>query len=189
MARCVGDCRGKSSVVSMALVRMREICTPSGIVIDVRCEEEGPQDDVVWSYPVECRTIPSHNFVRVVQAELEARGMVIDSPSFDLAALAIDHIIVEVTGLPMETITGTPLDDRTVIAEAAIFSPITGVMIERRLFPEPATATEVPTTYCFGCGQMVPVADTWTKKADPNYALCEGCFRTAESAGRAKEGL
>lgn len=47
---------------------------------------------------------------------------------------------------------------------------------------------EVPTTYCFDCGQMVPVADTWTKKNDPNVALCEGCFRAAEGAGRAKEG-
>jgi hypothetical protein len=47
---------------------------------------------------------------------------------------------------------------------------------------------EVPTTYCFDCGQMVPIADTWTKKYDPNYALCEACFRRAESAGRAKDG-
>ena len=110
------------AIVGSLLVRLREICTPSGRVIDVRCEEMEPQDDDVQSYPVECRTIPSHNFVRVAQVEL-------------------------VVSLP-----------------------------------------EVPTTYCFDCGQMVPVADTWTKKSDPNYALCEGCFRLAESAGRAKEG-
>ena len=118
-------------------------------------------------------------------------------PPLEVAASALDRLVVEVTGLPMETITGTPWDGRT-IAEAAIFSPITGTMIERRLFP-PRTievgaealeilAAEVPTTYCFDCGQMAPVAATWTKKSDPNYALCEGCFRIAESAGRAKEG-
>ena len=46
--------------------------------------------------------------------------------------------------------------------------------------------TEYPSTYCFDCGSMVPIADVWTKKADPNYALCESCFRFAETGGRAK---
>ena len=35
-----------------------------------------------------------------------------------------------------DKITGTPLDDRTVIAEAAIFSPITGTMVERYIFQD-----------------------------------------------------
>ena len=151
----------------MAIVQLLRICTPSGIVIDVRVEAVGPQDDDVRSYPVECRTIPSRNFAQVVQAELEARGMVIDSPSFDLAALAIDHIIVDTTG--------QPLDSRTRYCRCTLDLVV--------------SLPEVPTTYCFDCGQMVSVADTWTKKSDPNYALCEGCFRQAATAGRAKEGI
>lgn len=45
---------------------------------------------------------------------------------------------------------------------------------------------ELPHTCCFDCGSQVLIADVWTKKADPNYALCEGCFRRAEMGGRAR---
>jgi len=47
-------------------------------------------------------------------------------------------------------------------------------------------ARELPHTCCFDCGSQVPIADVWTKTADPNYALCEGCFRKAEHGGRAR---
>jgi len=43
-------------------------------------------------------------------------------------------------------------------------------------------------TACFECGATVKTEHVWLKKSDPNVALCEGCFRTAETAGRAKEG-
>jgi len=44
-------------------------------------------------------------------------------------------------------------------------------------------------TACFECGANVKTEHVWLKKSDPNVALCEGCFRHAETAGRAKEGI
>ena len=44
---------------------------------------------------------------------------------------------------------------------------------------------EVPTTACFDCETIIPVADTYVSTRDER-ALCETCFKKAEKAGRAK---
>ena len=53
------------------------------------------------------------------------------------------------------------------------------------LLPRPDIGSS---TACFECGATVKTEHVWLKKSDPNIALCEGCFRTAETAGRVKEG-
>ena len=42
----------------------------------------------------------------------------------------------------------------------------------------------VPTTACFDCGAILPVAETWVNKK--GVALCESCFRKREARGRAR---
>lgn len=46
--------------------------------------------------------------------------------------------------------------------------------------PEPAT------TACSDCDSVFPCADAYTSTRD-NRIICETCFKTAESAGRARE--
>lgn len=48
------------------------------------------------------------------------------------------------------------------------------------------SAAEVPTTACFDCDALVPVAETWVNKK--GLALCEGCFTKREAKGRARRG-
>ena len=52
--------------------------------------------------------------------------------------------------------------------------------------------SEPPTTACTSCGEVVPIDDTWSPKADDRpfeqkRCLCQSCFRKEEEAGRAKE--
>ncbi len=42
----------------------------------------------------------------------------------------------------------------------------------------------VPTTACFDCDAILPVADTWVNQRD--LPLCETCFRNWEAKGRAR---
>jgi len=55
-------------------------------------------------------------------------------------------------------------------------------------YPQKARPDIGSSTACFECGATVKTEHVWLKKSDPNVALCEGCFRTAETTGRAKEG-
>lgn len=42
---------------------------------------------------------------------------------------------------------------------------------------------ESPSSACFDCGTVVPVAEVWRSARKPEIALCEACFRRRE-AGR-----
>jgi len=132
---------------------------------------------------------PEHNFASVVYSAFLASGAQVNAASFEAAAEALECPDgAEETEEAGSEFTGTYhsfLQGR-IVRECQQPSPWleNGCCVRGPITSLP----EVPTTYCFDCGQMVPVASTWTKKTDPNHALCEGCFRLAESAGRAKEG-
>ena len=56
--------------------------------------------------------------------------------------------------------------------------------------------SEPPSSACFDCGTVVPVAEVWRTARRPEIALCEACFRQREARreqkgtarGRAKRG-
>lgn len=165
----------------MALVRLREVYI-DGRVVDVWTEEVGPDMEDVKLYPVEVRTVPERNYARVIYSALLASGARVDAASFEAAAEALEREDGEAFDWGGEI---DPLPNYRCL----LYPRLDAEALERESeTPGNDLTAEVPTTYCFDCGQMVPVADTWAKKADPNYALCEPCFRIAESAGRAKEG-
>jgi hypothetical protein len=67
--------------------------------------------------------------------------------------------------------------------------PLTSAAYWREFFASvPGARHDIgSSTACFECGATVKTEHIWLKKNDPNIAMCEGCFRTAEAAGRAKD--
>jgi len=54
---------------------------------------------------------------------------------------------------------------------------------------EEMSQTEIdrgPTTACFDCGTIIPIGDCFYSSTVDQRALCEGCYGTAEKAGRAR---
>jgi hypothetical protein len=41
--------------------------------------------------------------------------------------------------------------------------------------------SEPPSSACFDCGTVVPVAEVWRSARKPEIALCEACFRQREA--------
>ena len=77
--------------------------------------------------------------------------------------------------------------EHVIVDVGAFEATLQGLLAE--LYPDLESKDIGSSTACFECGITVRTEDVWLKKSDPNIALCEGCFRKAETAGRAKERI